>query len=91
MPRSSAINFGDLVGKLDVLYVVCSKCERHDRYPVRPLIKDRGRNVTVINWLNEITADCPKRHARKPNDACGARCPDLPKVMSLLRAPAHRA
>jgi hypothetical protein len=27
MPRDGAIIFGDLIGKLDVLRVVCSKCQ----------------------------------------------------------------
>jgi hypothetical protein len=28
MPYSGAIIFGDLIGKLDVLYVHCDKCSR---------------------------------------------------------------
>jgi hypothetical protein len=31
----------------------------------------------------EITADCPKKIAHNMNDPCGARCPDLPKVLQL--------
>jgi len=44
------------------------------------LIDERGRNAKVIDWLEEITADCPKRVAHSMNDQCGARCPDLPMV-----------
>jgi hypothetical protein len=29
----------------------------------------------------EITADCPKKQAHNMNDPCGARCPDLPRVL----------
>jgi hypothetical protein len=29
-----------------------------------------------IDWLDELTADCPKKSARNNNDQCGAWCPD---------------
>ena len=32
MPRDGAIVFGDLVAKLDVLNVECTKCGRYSRY-----------------------------------------------------------
>jgi len=31
-------------------------------------------------WLDELTADCPKKTARM-NDPCGVKCPQLPKVL----------
>jgi hypothetical protein len=45
------------------------------------LIEQRGRNGKVIDWLAEITADCPKKQAGNMSDQCAARCPDLPRVM----------
>jgi hypothetical protein len=81
MPRDGAILFGDLTGKLDDLRVACDKCGRFGRYPVQRLIKDRGRNGKIIDWLDEITADCPKKSAHNMNDPCGAKCPQLPKVL----------
>ena len=81
MPRDGAIIFGDLIGKLDVLYVHCEKCTRAGCYPLQRLIDDRGRNAKLIDWLDEITADCPKKIAHNMNDPCGARCPDLPRVL----------
>jgi hypothetical protein len=81
MPRDGAIIFGDLAGKLDVLNVACDKCGRAGRYPLQRLIADRGRNGHVIDWLDEITADCPKKQAHNMNDPCGARCSDLPRLL----------
>jgi hypothetical protein len=81
MPYSGAIIFGDLIGKLDVLYVHCDKCSRAGRYQVWHLLKDRGHNAKIIDWLDEITADCPVKSAHNMNDQCGARCPDLPRVL----------
>jgi hypothetical protein len=48
---------------------------------VQHLIKERGGNAKLIDWLDEITAHCPKKQAHKMNDPCCARCPDLPKVL----------
>jgi hypothetical protein len=45
------------------------------------LIKDRGRDAKIIDWLDEITAGCPKKQAHNMNHPCGAQCPDLPRVL----------
>jgi hypothetical protein len=51
------------------------------RYRLSYLIQARGRDAKLIDWLDVITADCPKKLKRNMNDQCGARCPDLPKVL----------
>ena len=61
MPRDHAIIFGDLTGKLDALYVDCFKCNRSGCYQVQRLIEERSRDGKVIDWLDEISADCPKK------------------------------
>jgi hypothetical protein len=43
--------------------------------------KPRPRNAKLIDWLDEITADCAKKRAANMNDPCGARCPQLPTVL----------
>jgi hypothetical protein len=63
-----AIIFADLIGKLDVLYVHCPKCSRAGRYRVQHLIEKHGRNAKLIDWLDEITADCPKKRAHNMKD-----------------------
>lgn len=62
MPRDGAIIFGDLIGKLDALRVSCDKCGRSGHYSLQRLIKARGRDAKVINWLDELTADCRNGH-----------------------------
>jgi len=81
MPRDGAIIFGDLIGKLDVLYVDCAKCKHSGGYKVQRLIEERGRDRKVIDWLDEISADCSKKRAANMGDQCGARCPYLPRVL----------
>jgi hypothetical protein len=81
MPREGAIIFRDLVGKLDVLNVECAKCGRRGRYHLDRLIERYGIEAKLFDWTDEITADCPRKQALNLNDMCGARCPDLPKVV----------
>jgi hypothetical protein len=61
MPCDGAIIFADLIGKLDLLRVACDKCGRDGCYGLARLIAKRGRDATVIDWLDELTAECPKR------------------------------
>ena len=77
MPRDG----GDLTGKLGVLRVSCKKCGRDGRYILARLIRNSGRDAKLIDWLDELTAECPKKIAHNMNDPCGARCRDLPRVL----------
>jgi hypothetical protein len=86
MPHDGAIIFSDLIGKLDVLRVACEKCERDGCYGLSRLIDKRRRDAKVIDWLDELTADCPKRVTVNWNDrcrGCAARicrgCAEMPK------------
>ena len=36
-----------------------------------------ARDAKLIDWLDELTAECPK----KLFDPCGARCRDLARVL----------
>jgi hypothetical protein len=81
MPRDGAIIFSDVVGKRLVLKVACDKCGRKGRYAVARLIEQRGRDAKAVDFLAEITADCPKKQAGNMSDQSAARCPDLPRVM----------
>jgi hypothetical protein len=79
MPRYGAITFGDLDGKLDVLRVACRKCDRSGQYRVAKLIERYGLDARLVDWKDEITADCPKRANDRAAllDLCGAWFPDL--------------
>jgi hypothetical protein len=81
MPREGAIIFRDLVGKLDVLNVECDKCGRRGRHHPHRLIAHYGIDAKLFDWSDEITADFPRKLSGNLYDQCGARCPDLPKVV----------
>jgi hypothetical protein len=80
MPRDGARTFGDLIGKLDHLEIVCAKCDRHGRYAVRRLIERYGGGMKIPDWKAEITGDCPRRQSPGLADACAAQCPGLLKL-----------
>ena len=81
MPRNVAITFRDIVGKLHVLRITCDKCGRSGQYRVDRLILRYGIDAKLFTWSDEIRADCPRKVARNEHDPCGARCPDLTKVV----------
>jgi hypothetical protein len=81
MPREDAIIFGDLIGKLDLLRIECSKCGRSGRYRLADLLMRYGRNEKVFAFTEQVTANCARKQARSDNDPCGAVFPDLPKVV----------
>ena len=71
MPRDGAIIFSDLIGKLDVLRVSCDKCGRDGCYGLGRLIEKRGGDAKLIDWLDELTAECPKKSAHNMNEVSG--------------------
>jgi hypothetical protein len=78
MPRDSAIIFGDLIGKLDLLRIECPKCGRSSRYRLADLLTRYGRNEKVFRFTEDVTANCARKQARSDNDPCSAICSDLP-------------
>jgi hypothetical protein len=62
-------------GKLDVLRVECTKCDRKGRYHVHKLIEKHGRMGNVMKWLTELKLDCLKREAFQLHGRCDLVCP----------------
>jgi hypothetical protein len=91
MPRDGAIIFSDLIGKIDILRAVCPKCGRDGCYGLNRLINKRGRDAKVIDWLDELTADCPRKIAHNMNDRCGAHCADLPNKLVIATSDLPRS
>ena len=77
MPRNHAVIANDLVGKLQMLRIECGKCGRSGSYRLNSLPADES----LIEFREELTADCPRQKANKFADLCGARFPNLPRVL----------
>jgi hypothetical protein len=73
--------FGDIEGKLDVLRVECTRCDRKGRYSVANLITKHDRRGNMSKWVSDLKGDCPKRNAHQLHERCDLICPDLPKVL----------
>jgi len=81
MPRDGAMIFSDLIGKLDMLRIECSKCGRSGRYRLADLISRYGRDEKIFAFTDDVTDNCERKRAGSDGDPCGAICPDLPKVL----------
>jgi len=81
MPQDPALTLGDLVGKVRMLRVECGNCGRIGTYSLRCLVQHYGREQTILDWKDQLTADCPRRVNGHYSDQCRARCPDLLKVL----------
>ena len=75
------LTFGDIEGKLDVLRVECTKCDRKGRYHVHKLIEKHGRMGNISVWVSNLKGDCPNRYAFAKHERCDLVCPDLSKML----------
>ena len=80
MPRDGARTFGDLIGQLDHLEIICPKCDRLGRYLVHRLAMEHGPDFKLPDWIALMTRDCPRRQSPGLADACAAQCPGLLKL-----------
>ncbi|MFZ0399507.1 MAG: hypothetical protein WAL03_00295, partial [Pseudolabrys sp.] len=53
-----------------MLRVSCSKRHRNGCYRLNRLIERRDRDAELVDFLDEIAGDCPKRAAVNWNDRC---------------------
>jgi hypothetical protein len=68
---AGAIPLGDLSGRLEVLRVACSKCDRKGQYHVARLIDLYGADMGLPDFKDAITGNCPLRAQPGTWDLCG--------------------
>lgn len=51
MPRDGSITFGDLIGQLEYLAIICPKCDRLGRNSLKRLVLARGRVISPIGSM----------------------------------------
>ena len=69
------------VGKLEVLHAERDKCGRRGRYRLDRLIERYGIDAKRGRLVGRNHRGLSAQEARNLNDRCGARRPDLPKVV----------
>jgi hypothetical protein len=80
MSNSGAVTFGDLAGKLVMLDVACSKCDRRGRLSVAKLIAEHGADMRLPDLREVLAGDCPRLRATSYSDRCAVHYPQLAAV-----------
>ena len=70
MARAGALTLSDVLDPS--LAIVCAQCGRRGRYGVRRLMAKHG-DAAIPELLGLLSADCPKRMAKRVTDTCKAR------------------
>jgi hypothetical protein len=86
MPRDDASTFGDLLGRLDWLEIVCTKCDRHGHYYLHGLASTHGRNFKIVDWIGEMTKDCVRKKVAGTRRRMRSQVPGPAKVPMTLQA-----
>lgn len=74
MARDGSATLWDVATKrLGWIEVECSRCSRKGRYSLARLISERGAEARLTEFLDEITAECPRHQATTIHDRCAAR------------------
>lgn len=85
-PPRTVIILADIAGRLSKLRIECAKCRRAGVYSVARLLRKRGGDAAITDWIAEVSGDCRRRQANQLYDLCGARCPGLAELfMSVVR------
>lgn len=82
---SGAITLADLAGKIAMLEVACSRCDRTGRLSVARLTRQHGPHAGLPSLRHVIAADCPRRAAVSLYDLCGVFYPQLVVVFGADR------
>ena len=77
MSNSGAVTLGDVAGKLAMLDVACSKCDRRGRLSVAKLIVERGADMRLPDLREILAGDCPRVRSASVVDRCGVHYPQL--------------
>ena len=81
MSSSGAVTLDDLAGKLPMLDVACSKCDRRGGLSVAKLIAEHGADMRLPDLREILAGDCPRARSSSVVDRCGVHYPQL---LSLL-------
>lgn len=87
MPRAGCITLADLEGRLTHVEVACRRCDRRWRYGLAKLIRERGPDAKVPEWLDEVRSGCALSKAHSIAERCLANVPDLARAMGWAAAP----
>ena len=76
-PRDS-ISLGDLEGKITMLEIACSRCDRRGLLRLEGLIEEHGAGTGLPVLAQILAVDCPYATSLGIQDRCGLHFPHLP-------------
>ena len=74
--RDDAVTLGDLAGRIAILDIMCSRCERRGRLRVDRLIEQHG-DAELPELRLTLADDCPKAAVVSISDQCDIFFPQL--------------
>jgi hypothetical protein len=78
MSNSGSINLGDLCGKLTMLEIACSRCDRRGLLRLEWLIAEHGAGMGLPILGQLLAGDCPRINRPGIYERCGVGFPQLP-------------
>jgi hypothetical protein len=77
MSSSGAVTLRELAGRLPMLEVACSRCERRGWLNVAGLIERHGADARLPDLREILAGDCPRSSAVAIHERCGVYYPQL--------------
>ena len=84
MSPSGAITLGALRGKLQLLEIACSRCDRAGRLRLDRLLAHHGAAIGLPDLRTVLAGDCPRIRS-VTIDRCGVHFPQLPGLFAARR------
>jgi hypothetical protein len=78
---------GEIAGRLPMLKVACSRCERRGRLDVAKLIERHGADTKLPDLRVILAGDCPRIRAVSIHERCGVHYPQLVDALRSSPAP----
>jgi hypothetical protein len=77
MSSGAVTPLGQIAGKLAMLEIACTRCERRGRLKVARLIADHGADARLPDLRLVLAGNCPRVGATSIHDRCGVHYPQL--------------
>jgi hypothetical protein len=72
----------DLVGRADMMEMICNRCGRHGRLSVARLAREYPPETSLAAIMRAQTEDCPNRNAQQERERCDPYSPTLLPLFS---------
>jgi hypothetical protein len=75
--KDGSVQLGDIAGKITMLEIACSRCERRDRLLVAQLIQEHGADMGLPELRYILPSDCARAEAASVSAQCDVYYPQL--------------